>query len=135
MNAQDRVLEISTWIASEDRLVPGEALDLACDGKRQPRPGGTARDGGRRGEGGLGHEGDGLAVVDDVGDLIGTQVPVDGRHPCANTHDRLIGLDEFGTIPDEKRDTVAGVDPAGPERAGQPVDASVELAEVAPTGG
>jgi hypothetical protein len=123
-------------MTGEDRVIRGEAVDLASDGKTQPQPGGTARGGGcRRLEGGLSHEGDGLTVVDDVRDLVGPQVPVDGRHSGADAQRRLMRLDEFGAIRDEKRDAVAGCQTRGPERARLLVDPRVELAEAAPAGG
>ena len=80
----------------------------------------------------LGHRRDehpGIAVVDDVGDLVGRQVRVDARVVEARALGGGHRLEVAQVVLDEHRHVVAAAQPGGPEEMGQAVGVGLELGE------
>jgi hypothetical protein len=108
------ILEVVARLGREQGVVGLEARNLAP--ARQPHLrlrsplGGTGDD---VGEAGVGDEGACLAVVDDVGDLVRLQVPVDAGQPQAGAQGGAPGLGELGAVRAEQRDCVSRLEPAG----------------------
>ena len=91
--------------------------------------GGTAA-----GVGGVGDERARLAVADDVGGLVGREVPVHVGEPEPGAVARRPGLGELRPVAAEQRDRVALAEPAPAQGADELVGVGVQLAEGAVAG-
>ena len=60
-----------------------------------------------------------LAIVDDVGDLLGVQAQVEGVGDRAGERDAEVRLEVLAVVPHQGRDAVAAADPGGDQRAGE----------------
>ncbi len=107
------------------REVPG----VPAGGQFAVGQGGAGQPGGLVEEGGPGQPVDraggqdqrGARVVDQLAQPLGRVRGVQGQERGARVHDRQQGDDRVGGARQGERDHVIGADPAGPQRAGQPV--------------
>ena len=74
-----------------------------------------------------GHEGLGVAVADDVGDLLGREVGVDRGVVEAGALGRPADLEEAGLVLDQEGDVVAEPEPGGLPDPGHPAGAFLQL--------
>ena len=111
--AELRVVDVGPVLGGHGLVVGLEPVDGAADRQAHRGLRGTLG-GGRRhlGEAGVGHEHPGLAVADDVGGLVGREVPVDRRHPQSGPLGRGDDLGELGAVRHHQRHGVAGHDAA-----------------------
>src|SRR3954463_6422090 len=111
-------------------VVVVEAVDPAGDGQLEPRvPAAGCRLRGDIGEPRVCEDGFGLAVAQDVGDLVGGDVPVDRSQPYAAALGALNPLDELRPVRAEQRDAVTGPDARVSQDACDLVGPRVELGE------
>src|SRR5688572_22403343 len=126
--SEHRILDVRRSLDGERRLVRLEAGNLTADGEADAR----AR---RRPSGAFGawcevrirDERLGVAIVDDVGCFVRSEVPVDRREPEPGAPGGAHDLCELRAVTTEQRDAIMLTDTAGAQRAGKLIGASVEL--------
>ncbi len=122
-----RIVQIGAVDAVERAVVVVEPVRLAADGKLQRDAGRLVHRLADRVEPRLRDQRLGLAVVQDIGDLVGLQVPVDRRHAQAAAPRRVQRLHELRPVGAEQRHAIAGLQSLLAQHARQPVRIRVDL--------
>ena len=128
LGADHGVLDVGAVLRGDDGVVHLESLQEATgvdlDQARSSRFG---RHRHRVAQLACAHEGLGLAVRHDVGSLGPGQVPVDGGEAQADALGGVEHLEVLGLVRAHEGDGVAGLEAAGAQRPGQPVDFDVQV--------
>jgi hypothetical protein len=127
--AQHRVGDVGAVVGGDGVGIGLETVDRAADRQADIEP---RRLGDRLGDGrdpGVADHRPGLAVLQDVGDLVGRQMPVHRRQPDAGPQGRGQGLDELHPVGTDQGDRVAGPEAPRPQQPDQPVGVGVDRGE------
>ena len=126
--AQHRVRDVRAVQRGQGLVVGQEARKRASDGDLDLQVRALGGRGFRGGDAGVEEARLGLAILDDVGDLVGGQVPVHRRDPPAGALRRRQNLHELGAVGADQGHGVAGLQAIAAQQAHEAVGLGVDLA-------